>query len=262
MQYTQTLRMVNGLKWFAIVFACMYAFVVVVAASNGIIGHIPSHDKQFDIPLPALFALAALVAAFYGTRYARTLSEENEEHLPIVWTRPRSRVQSALTIIGVDALGILATFAMYLILTAAFITTFQVWPYVTVPGDAWVQSVRYILEPFAVYALFMALTASMGKTGRGLAFWYWLGMLAIGGFASASIIPDPWHAIFNYVNFINPLAYSSYHSQHGTETVNVMGGPSPTYVGGLSPAMDAAALAILFVSGISVAIARWRNLEA
>jgi hypothetical protein len=254
--------MLNGLKWLAIVFAAFYALVVIIAASNGFLGHIPHGDKKFEIPLPALFALAAFVTCIFCSSYGRTLSSENEDHLPVVWTRPKSRLQTTLTIVGVDSLGMLAAFAMYLLLTAVFITTFQVWHYVTVPSDALAQFGRYIVQPFAFYALVMALTASTGCAGRGLVGWFWVGAIFLGILAASPFIPNPWHAIFNYVNFLNPLAYGSYHTTSGTETINVMGGPTPTYVAGLAPVMDAAALLILFAAGLTLGLIQWRRLEA
>jgi hypothetical protein len=262
MQYTQTLRILNGLKVLAIVFACLYAFVVIVSASTGFFGH-TSHitDKSFSIPLPALFAFGALVTSIFASIYGRTLSAENEEHLPVVWTRPVSRVRTALSIFGVNALGIVAAFALYMLLAAIFIETFQVANYVVVPKDAWVQLFRYLTEPFAFYALVMALTASTGRAGRGIVGWCWLGVLAIGSLASLGL-PNPWHRIFNVINFLNPLAYGSYHTTSGSETVNVMGGPSPTYVAGLTPGMDVAALLILFGAGLALGLAQWRRLEA
>lgn len=263
MRYTQTLRILNGLKWLAIVFACFYAFVVLVSAANGVFAHISKvDDPNFKIPLPALFALAAFVTCIFISRYGRTLSEENEDHLPVVWTRPASREQTALSIVGVDALGILASFAMYLILSAAFITTFQVWRFVVVPPDAFIQFLRYLAQPFAFYALVMALTASTGRAGRGLVGWFWVGAIVVVIFASSPSIPNPWHAIANFLNFLNPLAYGTYHTTSGTETVNVMSGPSPTYVAGLPPIADAVALGILFVAGLAAALVQWRRLEA
>ena len=262
MQYTQTLRMLNGLKVLAIVFACLYAFVVVVSAASGVLGHVPNgKDTSFEIPLPALFAFAALVSSIFASIYGRTLSAENEEHLPIVWTRPASRVRTALSIFCVDALGIVVAFALYMLVAAIFIETFRVANYVVVPKDAWVQFIRYMAEPFAFYALVMALTASTGRAGRGLVGWCWVGVLAIGALAGLGL-PNPWHTIFNIINYLSPLAYGSYHTTTATVTVNVMGGPSPTFVAGLPPAMDAVALLILFAAGFALGLAQWRRLEA
>lgn len=263
MRYVQTLRILNGLKWLAIVFAAFYLFVVAIAAANGILhGHVGGGDPGFEIPLPALFALAAFVTCIFISRYGRTLSEENEDHLAVTWTRPASRVQTALAVLGVDSLGIIAAFAMYLILSAAFITAFDVWRFVTIPTDSLAQLARYVAQPFAFYALVMALTASTGRAGRGLVGWLWVSVIVLVILATSPFIPNPWHAIFNFVDFLNPLAYGSYHTQHGTEVVNVMGGPSPTYVAGLSPAMDTVALAILFIAALAAALVQWRRLEA
>lgn len=264
MQYTQTLRVLNSLKWLAIVLAALYVFIVGVAAANGFLGHVSSaRDVDFSIPVPALFALAAFVACIVGTRFGRTLSEENEDHLPVVWTRPSSRVRTALSIVAVDALGILATFVLYLILSAALIATFQVTKYVTTPSDTALQLLRYVAEPFAFYALLMALTASTGRAGRGLVGWFWVGGVFLGILAASPFIPNPWHAIFNVIDLINPLAYGSYHSTVGHESVNIMGAPAPnTYVGGLTPGMDLIALVVLFAVGLALALVQWRRLEA
>ena len=263
MQYTQTLRVLNSLKWLAIVLAALYVFIVGVAAANGFVGHVPSvKDSDFSIPVPALFALAAFVACIVATRFGRTLSEENEDHLPVVWTRPSSRVRTVLSIVAVDALGILATFAIYLIVSAALIATFQVTKFVVTPSDTPLELLRYLAEPFAFYALLMALTASTGRAGRGLVGWFWVGAIFLGILAASPFIPKPWHAIFNIINFINPLAYGSYHTTAGHSTVNVMGGPAPTYVAGLTPGMDLIALLILFAVGLALALVQWRRLEA
>ncbi|HET9343009.1 MAG TPA: hypothetical protein VFO25_08875 [Candidatus Eremiobacteraceae bacterium] len=261
MQYTQTLRMLNGLKVLAIVFGALYVFVVIIAASNGFFAHIAHPDKQFEIPLPALFAFAGFVTCIFCSSYGRTLSEENDGHLPVVWTRPMSRIQTTLTILKVDAIGMLAAFAMYMVLAAVFITTFQVWHYVTVPSNTLAQFGRFILEPIAFYALLMAVTASTGSAGRGLIGWFWVGAIFL-SILAASPIPNPWHEIFNIADFINPLAYGSYHYTAGTTTVNVNGSSALTYVAALSPATDAVALLILFAAGFALGLAQWRRLEA
>lgn len=264
MRYAETLRVVNCLKWLAIALAALYVFVVAVSGANGILGHIPSaKNSDFEIPIPALFALAAFVACILGSRFGRTLSEENEDHLPVIWTLPSSRVRTALTILGVDALGILATMVIYLIVSAAFIVTFGVTKFVVAPSDTPIQLVRYLAEPFAFYAVVMALTASTGRGGRGLVGWTWVGAIFLGVLAASPFIPNPWHAIFNVINFINPLAYGSYHMTSGSMTVNVNGSSSAlTYVGALTPAMDAIALIIIFAAGLALALVQWRRLEA
>lgn len=263
MRYVQTLRILNGLKWFAIALGAFYAFVVLVAAMTGVFAHVSkADDPNFEIPLPALFALAGFFSGVVISRYGRTLSEENDDSLPVVWTRPMSRVRTVLTMIGVDSLGVLAMFVLSLLLCAAFIVTFHVTKYVVVPTDSVAQLARFIIEPFAIYALVMAITASAKSAGRTLLGWTWVAMIFLGVVAASPFIPDPWHAIFNVINFINPLAYGSYSTTKGTETINVIGGPGPSLIAGFPPLTDAAALAILFAVGIAAALVQWRRLEA
>src|SRR5215472_9936902 len=146
MRYAQTLRVVNCLKWFVIVLAALYVFVVSVSAANGVFAQLHSiKSSDFDIPVPALFALAAFVACVIGSRFGRSLSEENEDHLPVAWTLPSSRTRTLLTIMSVDGLGILATIAIYLALSALLIVTFGVTKYVVLPADTPIELARYII---------------------------------------------------------------------------------------------------------------------
>ena len=263
MRYVQTLRILNGLKWLAIALGGLYVFVVIVAASTGFLGHITKvDDPNFEIPLPALFALAGFFTSVVISRYGRTLSEENDDSLPVVWTRPMSRAQTVLTMVGVDALGVLGMFALVMILCAAFIVTFHVTKYVTFPTDSVGQFVRFIIEPFGVYGLVMGITASAKSAGRSLLGWIWVSMIFLGVLATSPFIQNPWHTIFNVLDFVNPLAYGSYSATKGTETVSVIGGPWPSFIAGFTPAMDAVALGILFAVGLAAAIAQWRRLEA
>lgn len=264
MRYAQTLRVVNCLKWLVIVLVALSVFVVVVSGTNGVFSQMRAvKPGDFEIPLPGLFALAAFVACILGSRFGRTLSEENEDHLPVVWTLPSSRTRTALSIVGVDALGILATFAIYLAVSGLLIVTFGVTKYVVAPSDTAVELLRFLVQPFAFYAVLMALTASTGRGGRGLVGWYWVGAIFLGVLAAMPWIPNPWHAIFNIINFVNPLAYGSYHSSTGHVSVVVNGSSSAlTYVGALTPAMDVVALLILFGAGLALALVQWRRLEA
>lgn len=192
MRYVQTLRIVNGLKWLAICLASLYAFIVLIAASTGFLAHLSKlDDPNFEIPMPALFALAGFVTCVLMSRFGRTLAEENEDNLAVTWTRPASRVQTVLSMLGVDALGVFGSFALVMILAAALIATFQVTKYVVAPTDTLSQLVRFVVEPFAFYALVMAVTASAKSAGRTLLGWTWVSLIFLGALASAPVIPDP-----------------------------------------------------------------------
>jgi hypothetical protein len=260
--YTQVLRIACGLKWLAIVLAALYVLIVSIAAANGAFTHsLHGSPDNSDIPLPALFGIAGFAAAIFASRYARTLSEENEAHLPIVWTKPVSRIRYALTVVGVDVAGIVAAFAMTLLVALAFIATFGATRFIDAPADSAMQLLRFLMLPLGYYGVMTALTASFGKTGRGLIGWAWCVSLVSLVLASSDF-PRPWSAIIAAVNVVNPLAYASYSHTSGHDTTNIASGPHGTAFTSLALSLDASALLLLFAAGIAAGIAQWRRLEA
>jgi hypothetical protein len=259
--YTQLLRITCGLKWLAICQLALVALIVLVAGANGAFNHPVHGNPNADVPLPALFAIAAVFASGFAARFARTLSEENEAHLPVAWTKPVSRVQFALTTIGVDAIGILAAFALTLGVIILFISIFGATRFIAATPDTSMQLLRYLALPFAYYGLLTALTASFGKAGRGLIGWGLLFSFIVGLFGNLGL-PAPWKAIVTAINYINPLSYSSYTHTMGSDTVNVMVGPQRTAFTALALNVDFAALTLLCVAGLAAGIYLWRRVEA
>ena len=261
MYYTQFLRVTCGLKWLAIVQLGLMALIVLIAGANGAFSHQIHSTRHTDIPLPALFAIAAFFASGFAARYARTLSEENEAHLPVAWTKPVSRVRYALTTIGVDAIGILASFALTLGVIFLFLAIFGATPYVAVTPDTPMQLLRYLALPFAFYGLLTALTASFGKAGRGIIGWGLLFSFIMALFSNFDL-PAPWKTIVTAINYVNPLSYSSYQHTSGNDTVNVMAGPHGSTFTTLALTFDFAALTVLCVAGLVAGIYLWRRVEA
>jgi hypothetical protein len=260
--YTQLLRITSGLKWLAIVLASLLAIIIAIAAANGAYQHgVHGSPDDNGIPLPALFGIAGFVASFFASRYARTLSEENEAHLPVVWTKPVSRVGYALGVIGVDVLGILAAFALTLATALILIASFQAIRFIQVPADSVAQLLRYLALPLAYYGVMTALTASFGKAGRGLIGWAWCASLGIMLF-NALGLPKPWSQVVAALNVVNPIAYASYSHTNGTDTVNIASGPHSTAFTTLALGMDISALLILGVGGLAAGMLLWRRVEA
>lgn len=261
MNYTQSLRGLNVLKWVAIVFAGLYVFIVVVAGANGAFAvHPAPRDVDGGIPLPALFAISAFVAAVVGSVLARSLSTENETHTPVVWTLPLSRVRYALTMIATDALTILAAFLITFALAIAFAATFRAVPLIEVTPDTTMQLLRFLIWPFAMYGLVLAITASTAKGGRALAGWTWVGCVIIGTLTALGL-PRPWGTIFKALDTINPLAYASYTHGSGGDVVNVMGGPGQATFANLPLTTDISALCAIFAVGLIAGILQWRRVE-
>jgi hypothetical protein len=253
------LRVARCLIWLSIVLAGLYAVIVLVALSQGFPGHPPHPGPDDGIPMPALFALAGFIAAIVASIFARALSEENEGHLPVVWTLPVSRSTSAIRTFAVGAVGILGAFAIALVALMTSIATFQMRSFVYVPEGSALQLVRYIAFPFAFYGLLTALSASFGKIGRALTGWGWVGAFLLGAL-SAGELPQPWTAIFRALDLINPMHYADYSTHSGSDTINVMGMPGE--MTHLSIGTDIAALSVLALAGLAAGIWQWNRVEA
>jgi hypothetical protein len=255
--YTQVLRVTRGLRWLVGCEAALFVLVVTIVAANGLYQrHLPEHHD--NLPLPAFFAIASFIAAVFISRYARTLSEENEQHLPLVWTMPVSRSRYALTVAGIDALGIVAAFAVTMFTVLSFIATLGGLRFIDVTADSGMQLLRFFAFPLAMYGMMFALTDSFGRAGRGLIGWAWVAMFVIGGLAAAPFA-QPWSSIFKALDIINPLAYAGYSHSIGHDTVNVMG---PSALQALALGVDSGALAIMCLAGLLAGVWQWNRLEA
>jgi hypothetical protein len=259
--YTQFLRITSGLKWLAIVLAALLAIIVAIAAANGAFSmHSHGSPDKGGAPLPALFALAGVVASIFASRYARTLSEENEAHLPVAWTKPVSRVRFALTVVAVDAIGILAAFVLTMAAIFTLFAIFGVTRFVLVPPDSGVQLLRFLMLPFAIYGLMTALTASFGKAGRGLIGWCWaaFGTFALLGLAD---FPHPWKGVIATLNLVNPLTYAGYTYKTGHESMQIFTGPNGAVIQA-AVGVEFMALLVLAVVGLTAGVLLWRRVEA
>jgi hypothetical protein len=259
--YTQLLRITSGLKWLAIVLAAILALIVSIAGANGAFSmHAHGTPDEGGAPLPALFAIAGIAASIFASFFARTLSEENESHLPVAWTKPVSRVRYALTVIGVDTLGILTAFALTMLAIFSLFAIFGVTRFILVTPDSGVQFLRFLALPFAFYGLMTALTASFGKAGRGLIGWFWgaSGMLVLLGSAD---FPHPWKEIFATINIINPMSYASYSFTSGHSTTHIFAGMNGVSIQA-AVSIEFMILLLLAVAGLTAGVLLWRRVEA
>lgn len=267
MYFTQVLRIACGLKWLATVLAVLLAVIFVSAWATGAFSPPFHNSPDSGIPLPAFFAMAGFVASFFASRYARTLSEENEAHLAVALTKPVSRVRFALTVMAIDAIGIVAAFVLTMLSIAIFIGGFKVFHFIgapfviETPPDTALQFARYLALPFAFYGLMTALTASFGKAGRGLIGWGWCTFFLV-GLLGALDFPPPWKAILTTLNYINPLTYAGYTHKVGHDTINIASGPNGAQLISLAVGWEAAALALLCVAGLAAGVLQWRRVEA
>ena len=266
MYYKEWLRVRRGLIVFVIVAAVLLAIhFILLPFMDGPNSHIVvetdghtaaqaarAHAGAQDlIPLSLFFAIAGIVAAIYGGIYGGSLSEENDGHLALAWTKPVSRTRYALVMMSVDLAFVASVFVLMVGFVAGIIGQHGALRDVTVDRDAWFNLARFTLAAAAWYGLAQALTASLRQhsgTVRGVAVAIAAILLALG----VADLPPFWHAAVKFVNFVNPLVYSAYAYSAHTQQLN----PLQTW------GLDLAALAAIAALGVTLALVQWRRLEA
>ena len=264
MYYKQWLRVRRGLivvsVTAAVLLAIHFLLLPVMGPHSGIVigddqaaKHAAAQvheNTDGPIPLSLFFAIAGVVAAIFAGIYGGSLSEENDGHLALAWTKPASRVRYALSVMSVDLLFVVAVFAIMLVFIAAIIAQHGQLHLLAVDDNAWFNLGRFLLVPAAWYGVCQALTASLRQhsgTVRGV---FVVVAAIVLGLETASF-PPAWHLLIKAVNYLNPIAYSSYsYPEHQPLQ------PFPTWE------LNLTALAAIAVLGISAALVQWRRLEA
>ena len=259
MYYVETLRIIRGLKTLAIVIGIIFALSMITLWANHVIGHPLKGGASSAIPLPAIFAGAALVAAIFAFAMGTGLSEENESHLPVAWTKPVSRVRYALTVLGVDALGIVAAFVLVTVVGLAVIVIIGAWRFLIVTPDSAMEALRFVALPLAYYGWIAACCSSLARRGRGISWAVWGGSWLIFVFAAIGFA-RPWNYIFNALNLLNPAQYGGYEYTSGNTTTHV--GMATGQTISVAVGVDLAALSALFVAGVLAGVLQWRRLES
>jgi hypothetical protein len=210
-----------------------------------------SEGASQTTPWIVLFGAAAFFAAIVSTVLGSTLAQEND-HLEVAWTRPRSRTVYATTLMGVDALGIVAAqliaFGFIMFHMAIYHNDQHI---VGRPDDA-LNALRYALFPLAWYGLIVALSAGMRGRASVVQGLIWPVALGLGGI-SAAPLPDVLRRVFGTINLINPMTYVGNDAQ-STEMI----------AGSLLSSVTFAvtALALIVVASWALATYQWRRLQA
>jgi hypothetical protein len=269
MYFKELLRVRTALLWYTITLACIAGFIVIVAISSppdskahtdivtvkhtdhGVVT--TTAAKLDELPWAALFGAAGMAAAILATVLGSTLAQENG-HLEVAWTKPRSRTRYATALMAVDAVGIIIAhviaFAFILVPIILFGKGERL---VNGPDDA-LNVLRFLLFPLAWYGLIVAFTASVrGRAGmvQGLIWPIALTLAVLGQVP----LPQIWHRIFAAINAINPMSYVEYRS-HGSDVQIITSGGFPNVV------LAAVALALMVAVSWWAATFQWRRLQA
>ncbi|MGZ3497902.1 MAG: hypothetical protein ACXWNK_16370 [Vulcanimicrobiaceae bacterium] len=205
--------------------------------------------------LGKVFLASLPLALIFATIVGCTLARENDGHLELAWTKPVSREVYALTAIGVDLAGIVATVIGSVIVFIAATALFQL-PLLYVNGDAVMNILIALLMPMAWYAMLTAVSASL-KRGYGAvigAAWPVAVILPlfVAAFSShrESSIAQAVAAILRTIDTLNPLIY--------------VGGLGKTDVGLVPSGLATSVIAsfALIIVYVALAVLQWRRVEA
>lgn len=211
--------------------------------------HVNKSEPTGSVELSFIFLAAAVVASIVATVLGGSLACENEGHLPVAWTKPASRVNHALTKILVDVSAVLVIFAFTCAAVFAGFALLGFASVLSVPPDTFSQLLRFLMAPLAFYGLMQGLTASLSR-GAGMVIgltWVALFILLI---LDAVPLPKPYHGIFEFVNYANPIIYMFVDDSGGKVSV------------AFQYAADTAGLLVIALVGASAALFQWRRLEA
>jgi hypothetical protein len=212
MAYVEILRVRRVLLIYSIIVASLALVIVgsiLSSPEHGIV--INSHRMNGahhagtrDIPLSWLVMLAAYVATIVGTIIGTALSCERA-NASQAWTKPVSRERFALAYMGVDAVGVLAAFAVLFVIELVGLWLVGIGPYVGLDADVPAFLALGLGVAFAYYGVVQALSVTIGRSGS-VAGISWPIAFALAGLASVHL-PSVIHAVIVGLNFLNPIAY-------------------------------------------------------
>jgi len=198
--------------------------------------------------------ISLILATILGAPFAR----EADGHLEITLTKPVSRERFALAILGVDALGIVAGWALTIIVAIIIESIFEIPRFGWGPNTALFLASALLL-PLAWYALLVALTSSMKRGYGAVQGLAWPVALVITALASIRLSDTPLaqaiHNLFWVISRIDPLTYGSFKG-----SVSANGGTVMTHSSDLAARI--VILTVLMIVYGALAVMQWRRVEA
>lgn len=252
MFYVEQLRIRNGIL---ISTVGLVGVIALTAAFTAICRTCASADaSNTTLTLSVIGWSASLGAAIFASVMGGSLSYENDDHLPLAWTKPIGRTAQAIGIMALDLAAVVAVFA--LLYGAAWVMTWLISGR-AVPLDldanSLIKTARFAAFPLAWFGLTQALTAGFrgGRCGMIIGP-MWPVLEGLFGLTLLRL-SAPWSTILAVLNLANPINYVPFW-QIDEQVVH-------KYAFGYGPALDLLALALIACAGIAVATIRWRWVE-
>lgn len=254
MAYTEILRVRRCLLVYSIIVVALTLLSiggVLSSPEHGIVlndtpGRHPNHTDA--IPLSVLLLIAGYITAIVASILGTSLSAERN-NVSQAWTKPVSRERFALTYMGVDALGLLAAFALMLVV-GELLSLWAVGVGRFISVDAHI--VDYLLlglgVTFAYYGVVQALGVGIGRGGIVAGLSWPVGFALV--LLAAVQLPSVIHVAIVGLNFLNPIAY-----------LTSVGGGRPDSVLPVALPVRIALVWVLAVVSCATAIVIWKRLE-
>ncbi|MBV9737869.1 MAG: hypothetical protein JO177_06830 [Candidatus Eremiobacteraeota bacterium] len=213
-------------------------------------GHLMTTVLRYHrIPLDYALGIAAIFVAIFSSILGLGLSQENDGHLELAWTKPTSRQGYAASLIGVDILAMVALLGITVALIVVILAMYGLAKLIV--ADAGTLLTLFFAFAYIVsfYALVMAITASLRRASAVALAILWPVVLIL-----PSLTEVKWlniGAIVRFIDTINPLAYFYSLSSSSSHTL------LPPGIG-----YSIGAMAVVAVVGFIASLAQWRRLEA
>jgi hypothetical protein len=252
MFYVEQIRIRNGLVISGLI---VVGVILFTAAFTALCRKCATADaSNLTLTLSVIGWAASLGAAIFASVFGGSLSYENDDHLPLAWTKPINRTAQALGIMALDLVAVAAVFV--LLYAAAWVMTWLISGRavpIAFDADNLIKTARFAAFPLAWFGLTQALTSGFrgGRCGMIIGpMW----PVAEGLFALTLLrLSAPWSTILKVLNLANPINYVPFW-QIDEQVVH-------KYAFGYGPALDLIALALIACAGIAVATIRWRWVE-
>jgi hypothetical protein len=243
--YVEYLRASRAFLIGSIIIAAAFALNLAIFFGGGVT--VP--DKPFVIPFMVVWAVAGVAASIFASFLGRSLARENDGHLPVAWTMPVRKSSHAAMKMLVDVAAIAILFAVMCAVGFAYLSITGMTKFISVPSDTWLQLLRFALAPLAFYGLVMGLTASLGRRSGTVLGMMWVAVFVLSALGSAPL-PQPYHSIFAFINYANPLVYIAVDIDNGGSVITASLGAATL------------GLALIAAVGAAAAIYQWQRLEA
>ena len=215
-------------------------------------------DTNTPVPFIFYMAFADVVALVIATLVAAPFARESDGHLEFALTKPVSRLQFALGIIGVNLATIVLSSVMTIVALIICQSMLEI-PHFDFSGVNWQALLMGIALPFAWYALLLAATSSMRRGYGAVLGFAWPAALVIVAFSlipwGDSLLGQSVHGIFWFISHFIPLTYANF-SASGNAVHGSSAALAPNFTKRLSIEL------LLFVVYSALALLQWRRVEA